>query len=83
MGENCRNRVAFKTPIGDMSVVYSGNFFPTLIPCHRVIRSDNKTGGVGGGPKLKQLLINAKDSRQSLAHMKLIWYILTYETICY
>ncbi|MBC2717098.1 MAG: methylated-DNA--[protein]-cysteine S-methyltransferase [Desulfobacteraceae bacterium] len=40
----------------------SKNPFPVLIPCHRVIRSDNKIGGFGGGTKLKQLLINAEAS---------------------
>ena len=33
------------------------NPFPILIPCHRVIRSDNKIGGFGGGSTLKQRLI--------------------------
>ena len=34
------------------------NPFPILIPCHRVIRSDNKLGGFGGGVVLKRLLID-------------------------
>jgi len=34
------------------------NPFPILIPCHRVIRSDNKLGGFGGGLALKRLLID-------------------------
>jgi methylated-DNA-[protein]-cysteine S-methyltransferase len=34
------------------------NPFPILIPCHRVIRSDNKLGGFGGGLGLKRLLID-------------------------
>ena len=42
------------------------NPFPVLIPCHRVIRSDNKIGGFGGGPRLKQLLINAEVSDRLL-----------------
>ncbi|MGB9500050.1 MAG: methylated-DNA--[protein]-cysteine S-methyltransferase [Dissulfuribacterales bacterium] len=33
------------------------NPYPLLIPCHRVIRSDNKIGGFGGGSTLKQRLI--------------------------
>ncbi len=37
--------------------VLARNPFPILIPCHRVIRSDNKLGGFGGGADLKQLLI--------------------------
>ena len=34
------------------------NLFPILIPCHRVIRSDNNIGGFGGGSALKQSLID-------------------------
>lgn len=34
------------------------NLFPILIPCHRVIRSDNNIGGFGGGSALKQSLIS-------------------------
>jgi len=34
------------------------NPFPILIPCHRVIRSDNKLGGFGGGLALKRRLID-------------------------
>ncbi len=44
----------------------SKNPFPVLIPCHRVIRSDNKIGGFGGGSRLKQLLINAEASGSPL-----------------
>ena len=33
------------------------NPFPILIPCHRVIRSDNSIGQFGGGTALKQRLI--------------------------
>ncbi|MFZ2631034.1 MAG: MGMT family protein [Desulfosalsimonadaceae bacterium] len=39
------------------------NPFPILIPCHRVIRSDNKLGGFGGGLALKQLLIDFEARR--------------------
>ena len=38
------------------------NPFPILIPCHRVIRSDNKIGGFGGGIALKQRLIQQEAS---------------------
>jgi len=41
------------------------NPFPILIPCHRVIRSDNKLGGFGGGLALKRRLI---DFEAGLAH---------------
>ena len=39
------------------------NPFPILIPCHRVIRSDNKLGGFGGGLALKRLLIDFEARR--------------------
>ncbi len=51
---------AFKSPVGDMSVVCRVCSFTVLIPCHRVIRSDKKIGGLGVGTKLKQVLINAE-----------------------
>ncbi len=35
----------------------AGNPFPILIPCHRVIRSDLKLGGFGGGLKMKRALL--------------------------
>lgn len=43
----------------------SKNPFPILIPCHRVIRSDTKTGGftAAGGTSLKQRLIDAEASQ--------------------
>lgn len=45
----------------------SKNPFPILIPCHRVIRSDTKTGGftAAGGTSLKQRLIDAEASQIS------------------
>lgn len=33
------------------------NPFPILIPCHRVIRSDQNPGGFGGGEELKKKMI--------------------------
>ena len=45
----------------------SKNPFPVLIPCHRVIRSDNKTGGFTGGRSLKQQLIDAEAVQVSCA----------------
>jgi methylated-DNA-[protein]-cysteine S-methyltransferase len=43
------------------------NPFPILITCHRVIRSDNKLGGFGGGLALKRLLIDF-EARNSQIH---------------
>lgn|GEM_PF-1120479 len=37
--------------------VLSKNPFPLIIPCHRVIRKDGKTGGFSAGPGLKKKLI--------------------------
>lgn len=45
----------------------SKNPFPVLIPCHRVIRSDNKTGGFTGGPSLKQQMIDAESAQAPCA----------------
>ena len=41
------------------------NPFPILIPCHRIIRSDNSLGKFGGGTGLKKRLIalESKNSR--------------------
>jgi methylated-DNA-[protein]-cysteine S-methyltransferase len=33
------------------------NPFPIIIPCHRVIRSGGELGGFGGGPRMKQTLL--------------------------
>ena len=35
----------------------SRNPFPIIIPCHRVIRSNCELGGFGGGPRMKQVLL--------------------------
>jgi methylated-DNA-[protein]-cysteine S-methyltransferase len=37
--------------------VMAGNFFPLVIPCHRVIRSDRSLGGFGGGLPMKRALL--------------------------
>lgn len=37
--------------------VMAKNPFPVLIPCHRVIKSDGSIGHYGGGPKLKQAML--------------------------
>ena len=37
--------------------VMAGNFFPLVIPCHRVIRSDGSLGGFGGGLAMKRALL--------------------------
>jgi O-6-methylguanine DNA methyltransferase len=37
--------------------VMAGNFFPLVIPCHRVIRSDGSLGGFGGGLPMKKALL--------------------------
>ena len=37
--------------------VMAGNFFPLVIPCHRVIRSDGSLGGFGGGLPMKRALL--------------------------
>jgi len=34
------------------------NPLPVIVPCHRVISSDGKPGGFGGGPAMKMLLLN-------------------------
>ncbi len=37
--------------------VMAGNFFPLVVPCHRVIRSDGSLGGFGGGLPMKRALL--------------------------
>jgi methylated-DNA-[protein]-cysteine S-methyltransferase len=37
--------------------VMAGNFFPLVVPCHRVIRSDGSLGGFGGGLPMKKALL--------------------------
>lgn len=51
----------------------SKNPFPVLIPCHRVIRSDNKISGFGGSIQLKQMLIIAESTDSLLRILKWIW----------
>jgi methylated-DNA-[protein]-cysteine S-methyltransferase len=38
----------------------ANNPFPIIIPCHRVIRSDETTGGFRGGPTMKKSLLKAE-----------------------
>jgi len=38
------------------------NPVPIVIPCHRVIGSDGKPGGFGGGVEIKKLLIQLEQS---------------------
>jgi methylated-DNA-[protein]-cysteine S-methyltransferase len=35
----------------------ASNPFPLIVPCHRVIRSDNHIGGYGGGIEMKRALL--------------------------
>lgn len=34
------------------------NPYPLIIPCHRVVRSNNELGGYVGGKKIKKLLLD-------------------------
>jgi methylated-DNA-[protein]-cysteine S-methyltransferase len=36
------------------------NPVPIIVPCHRVVRSDGKVGGYGGGPERKELLLTTE-----------------------
>ncbi|HPJ97297.1 MAG TPA: methylated-DNA--[protein]-cysteine S-methyltransferase [Syntrophales bacterium] len=40
-----------------VGTVMAQNPFPLVIPCHRVIRSDGKTGCYGGGAEMKRQLL--------------------------
>ncbi len=40
-----------------VGTVMAQNPFPLVIPCHRVIRSDGKTGCYGGGAEMKRKLL--------------------------
>jgi methylated-DNA-[protein]-cysteine S-methyltransferase len=33
------------------------NPLPIIVPCHRVVKSDGKLGGFGGGPEMKRFLL--------------------------
>ncbi|SHJ60146.1 methylated-DNA-[protein]-cysteine S-methyltransferase [Desulfatibacillum alkenivorans DSM 16219] len=46
--------------------VMAGNPFPMFVPCHRVVRSDGKLGGFGGGLPLKETML-AVESGKHLA----------------
>ncbi len=34
------------------------NPIPVVVPCHRVVRSDGTLGGYGGGPQVKEILLD-------------------------
>ncbi len=40
--------------------VMAHNPFPLRIPCHRVVRSDGRLGGFGGGLEMKRALLEAE-----------------------
>ena len=44
------------------------NPIPIVIPCHRVIGSNGKLTGFGGGLPLKRLLLDLESSQRSLLH---------------
>ena len=41
----------------------ANNPFPLIVPCHRVIRSDNHIGGYGGGIEMKRALLEREGIR--------------------
>lgn len=43
--------------------VLANSPFPLLIPCHRVVRSDMRLGGFGGGSRMKQSLLESEGWR--------------------
>jgi methylated-DNA-[protein]-cysteine S-methyltransferase len=45
----------------DVGVMMSRNPLPLVVPCHRVVASDG-LGGYGGGPELKQRLLELEGS---------------------
>lgn len=47
------------------------NLYPIIIPCHRVVASDNKIGGYFKGVKYKKMLLSLeKDIAKCLANKK-------------
>ena len=46
--------------------IMSGNPFPIIIPCHRVIKSDGTPGGYGGHPDIKIWLLGFEGSSITL-----------------
>ena len=41
----------------------SGNPLPIVIPCHRVLKSDGRLGGFGGGLKVKKMLLDLEHAQ--------------------
>ena len=44
------------------------NPVPIVVPCHRVIGSNNKLGGFGGGLEMKRYLLELESSDNKLLH---------------
>jgi methylated-DNA-[protein]-cysteine S-methyltransferase len=44
------------------------NPIPIVVPCHRVIGSNNKLGGFGGGLEMKRFLLELESSDKTLLH---------------
>jgi methylated-DNA-[protein]-cysteine S-methyltransferase len=58
----------------------SGNPFPLIVPCHRVIRSDRHIGGYGGGIEMKRALLGkegVKFNRTGMVICKRLHYGFT------
>ncbi len=47
------------------------NRFPILVPCHRVIKSDNTTGAFGGGAELKKKMIKLEQDSIELKFIRI------------
>lgn len=41
----------------------AGNPLPIVFPCHRVLTSDGKLGGFGGGLKVKKMLLDLEQAK--------------------
>lgn len=41
----------------------AGNPLPIVIPCHRVLKSDGRLGGFGGGLKVKKMLLDLEHAQ--------------------
>ncbi len=46
------------------------NPYPLIIPCHRVIKSDGKSGGYSRGIKTKRLLLDLEKKIKNLCYNK-------------
>ncbi|MDP1993105.1 MAG: methylated-DNA--[protein]-cysteine S-methyltransferase [Syntrophales bacterium] len=58
--------------------VMAGNFFPLVVPCHRVIRSDGSLGGFGGGLPMKKALLEREGVAFDGKGRVLPYYILQF-----